>query len=74
MSTPAPTNRPNPTPTPPPKNNAMVWFWVILLVLLFILAYMWYTETPDENNFIKKSVSKIGDALYLKRRSVTDYE
>jgi hypothetical protein len=73
MSTPAPTNRPNPTPTTPPKNNSMVWFWVILLVLLFILGYMWYTETPDENNFIKKSVSKIGDALNLKRRA-PDYE
>ena len=73
MPTPAPTNRPNPTPTTPPRNN-MVWFWVILLVLLLILGYMWYTETSDDNNFIKKSVSKIGNALHLKRRAIPDYE
>jgi hypothetical protein len=73
MPTPTPTNRPNPTPTTPPRNN-MVWFWVILLVLLLILGYMWYTESSDENNFIKQSVSKIGNALHLKRRVIPDYE
>jgi hypothetical protein len=72
MPTPAPTNRPNPTNKP--NHNGMVWFWVILILLLLILGYMWYTETPDDNNFIKKSVYKIGDALHLKRRAIPDYE